>query len=323
MDVINSVLGLLTEPWVLLVLVASVMFAAGNYIDEILLINYEQKVGTLVINSGLFGLVLMAAFAAAAYLTSTDLLLPTSVIQQAIGVGILEILWVIPYLYATERRGAMIAGPLFQAVPVIALGIEAMYGVVPPAIEIGGALLIILGGILLSIEKEEDENGETSHSIDWVTVGLMTLSALIVALIYVLFKDAASDEVGYVAVGFWTGLGMFLTGIAIWLVWKPYRESYNAFAKNADKKAVGIQFINEIFDAGGAYMVHLANILGPSVMLVTAFSSSQPIAIALIGTLLGFFGIKHVGSSGGVSWTLTVSATIAIAAGVMVLALNQ
>lgn len=322
MDIIYAVLGFLSEPWVLLVLTASVMFAAGNYIDELLLTNYEQEVGTLVINSSLFGLVLMIVFAMAAYVTDTVLQLSTSVMLQAVGVGVLEILWVIPYLYATERRGAMIAGPLFQALPVIALGIEAMYGVIPPAMQIVGALLIVIGGVLLSIEKEEDEDGKKSHRIDWITVGLMSLSALIVALIYVLFKDAADGADGYVAVGFWTGLGMFLTGIAIWLVWKPYRESFNAFAKNANKKAIGIQLINEVFDAGGAYMVHLANVLGPSVMLVTAFNATQPIAIALIGILLGLFGIKHAGSNSSVPWALTLSATVAISAGVVVLALN-
>ena len=323
MDILTSVLRLLAEPWVLLVLVASVMFAIGNYIDELLLVKYDQPVGTLVIISGLFGLVLMAVFAGIALTIGTQLMLPTPILLQAVGVGVLELLWVIPYLYATERRGAMIAGPLFQAVPVIALGFEAMYGVIPPLMQIGGAALIILGGVLLSIEREEAENGETSHSIDWITVGLMTLSAIIVALIYVLFKDAAEGETGYVAVGFWTGMGMLLTGIIIWLVWSPYRRDFNSFCRNANKKAFGIQFVNEIMDAGGAYLVHLANVIGPSVMLVTAFNATQPIAIGLIGALLGYFGIKHSGTGSKVSWLLIGAAIVLIALGTVLIAFGM
>ena len=322
MDILNSTLGLLREPWVILVLVASIMFAVGNFTDELLLVKYEQDVGTLVIISGLFGLVLMVIFAVTAFFTGSNLDLPQGTALQAIGVGVLEQLWVIPYLYATKRRGAMIAGPLFQGVPVIALGLEAFFGVIPPLVQVGGALLIVFGGILLSIEKEEDEEGKTSHTIDWITVGLMTVSVTLIALIYVLFKDAAEgDAAGYVAVGFWSGLGIFLTGFAIWLVWTPYRRSFNKFMRNADGKAIGIQLFNEVMDAGGAYLTHLANVIGPSVMIVTAFNASQPIAIALIGGLLALFGVKHAATGGKTQWLLIFGAIFFIAVGTVVVAL--
>jgi hypothetical protein len=320
-DILQSTLGLLREPWVILVLVASVMFAIGNFADELLLVKYEQSIGTLVIISGLFGLVLMVIFAVTALFTGSNIDLPQPTALQAIGVGVLEQLWIIPYLYATKRRGAMVAGPLFQGVPVIALGFEAMFGVIPPLVQIGGALLIVLGGILLSVEKEEDEDGNTSHSIDWITVGLMTISATLIALIYVLFKDAADGEAGYVAVGFWSGLGIFLTGAVIWLVYTPYRRSFNTFMRNADGKAIGIQLLNEVMDTGGAYLTHLANVIGPSVMLVTAFNASQPIAIALIGGLLALFGVKHAGAKGKTQWLLIFGAILFIAVGTVLVAL--
>ncbi|HEY0964733.1 MAG TPA: hypothetical protein VGE31_02975 [Candidatus Paceibacterota bacterium] len=322
MDAISAVLGLLSEPWVLLVLTASVMFAAGNFIDELLLTKYNQSIGTLVIISGLFGLVLMAGFGLFATITPAQLSLPIPVVFQAIGVGVLELLWVIPYLYATERRGAVIAGPLFQSVPVVALGIEAFYGVIPPQVQIAGALCIVLGGIILSIEKEGGEDGETTHHIDWVTLGLMSLSATLIALIYVLFKDAAGGEARYVAVGFWSGLGMLLTGTMIWLVVPSYRIEFNTFTRQANGKAVGIQFFNEILDAGGAYLTHLANVIGPSVMLVTAFNASQPIAIALIGALLCLFGIKHASSESKAPWVLIIAAVAFIATGTVIIALH-
>ncbi len=322
MDIIYATFGLLTEPWVLLVLVASVMFAAGNHIDEELL--KMQEVGTLVIISGLFGLVLMAIFFTATFVTDATITLSKTDTLKAIGVGVLELTWVIPYLYATKRRGAVVAGPLFQGVPVIVFGLEAMGGTIPPVMQIGGALLLVLGGILLSIEKEEDEDGEISHTFDWKTFGLMAGSAFIVALIYVWFKDVAENEARFVAVGFWSGFGMFLTGVVIWLVYSPYRRDFNEFAKNVDGKAFSLQFFNELLDAGGVYLVHLANLkaasLGVAAGVVTSFSVSQPIAIALLGALLVFFGYKQP-EEGRMSWLLSGTAILLIAAGTVVIAL--
>ncbi len=322
MDIIYTTLGLLTEPWVLLVLVASVMFAAGNHIDEELL--KKQKVGTLVIISGLFGLVLMAIFFSATFVTDATIALSKTDKLQAMGIGVLELAWVIPYLYATDRRGAVVAGPLFQGVPVIVFGFEAASGVIPPVMQIGGALLLVLGGILLSIEKEEDEDGETSHTFDWKTFGLMAGSVFIVALIYVWFKDVAEDETRYAAVGFWSGLGMFLSGAAIWLVFSPYRREFNKFVKNGDGKAFRLQFFNELLDAGGVYLVHLANVkaasLGITAGVVTSFTASQPIVIALLGALLVFFGYKQPDKN-KMPWFLTGAAILLIAAGTVMVAL--
>ena len=59
----------------------------------------------------------------------------------------------------------------------------------------------------------------------------------------------------------------------------------------------------------------------PSVMLVTAFNATQPIAIALIGALLGLFGIKHASSDSKVSWLLVGGAIALIATGTVVVAL--
>ena len=225
--------ALVTSPWVWLILIASVMYAAGNYIDELLLSEYDQEVGTMVIISTLFGGIVVLAFVILSYFFDVQLLLDKPFILQGLAVGVLEALWVIPYLYATERSGAIVAGPLFEAVPVFALVMESFLGVMPPAIQIIGAFIIVAGGIIISIERDEDEDGKKTHSIDWVTLGMMSFSAILVALIYVLFRDAAVAT-NFIAIGFWVGLGTLLTGIFIYLVWRPYREQFNSFCKFSD-----------------------------------------------------------------------------------------
>lgn len=323
MDILITVLGLLTEPWVLLVLAASVMFAFGNHIDEELLKKHNQPVGVLVVISGLFGFMLMGIFSLIAWSLDTSVLLPWNTAFQAIGIGVLEMVWVVPYLYATRRRGAVIVGPLLQVIPVIALLFEAMVGVIPPMLQAVGALTIVAGGILLSLEKEEAEDGSTSHNIDWVTVSLMILASTVIALIYVLFKDVVGDDANYVAVGFWSALGIALTGVAIYVFWKPYQTDFNAFCRNVSGEKVRLQLFNELMDQGGAYLVHLANViggqLGVAVGVVTAFNATQPIAIIVVGAL--FFGTRQE-IDGLRGWFIALGAIGLIAAGTIMVALG-
>lgn len=318
---IGAVSNLITEPWVLLILLASFAFAAGNFIDELLLTRCEQEVGTLVIISGLFGIVLMAAFAIAARLSGASLALQGGAWWQAIGVGMMEILWLIPYLYAIQRRGALISGPLFQGVPVIALGLEAAFGTIPPTAQISGAALIVAGGILLTVENKDHSRGEGSHRVDWLTIALMSASALIVALSCVLFKDAAEETAGYMAVAFWSGLGMALAAASAWAFCPPYRRAFNAFLGKVKFQALGVQLFNEVVDTAGVYLTHLANVLGPSVMLVMAFNATQPIIIGLIGITLRIFGVRHASTGGAkASLRLIATAILLIAIGVVMIA---
>lgn len=322
-EILFSVYTLAASPWVWLILIASLMYAAGNYIDELLLSKYEQEVGTLVLISTLFGGVVVAVFYGLAVYYDISIFLDQPIILQALAIGVLEALWVIPYLYATERSGAIVAGPLFQAVPLVALALEAFLGVIPPMIQLVGACIIVVGGILVSIERDEDEDGAVSHKIDWITIGMMSISVILVALIYVLFRDAALTT-NFIGVGFWVGLGTLITGIIIYAVWKPYRQDFNAFCQDADYKAVGIQFFNEILDAGGVYMTNLATTLGPSVMVVTAFNATQPLFVGIIGGLLsiwGFISISTERTNNG-TWKIITIGIGCIAIGIVVISLG-
>jgi drug/metabolite transporter (DMT)-like permease len=211
----------------------------------------------------------------------------------------------------------MIAGPMFQAVPVIALGFEFMLGSIPKGLHIMGALCIVAGGLFLSIERDENSN---LRKIDWKTIGLMSISVVIVALVYVLFKKVSGLD-GYIAVGFWTGVGMFITSLGLLVFWTPYRENFIEFCKNTNAGALGTQLINECLDAIGVYLTHYANIIGPSVMLVTAFNATQPIFILILGVLLSWFGVIKSEAKDKITYLLIVFGIILIALGTVLVAM--
>jgi uncharacterized membrane protein len=318
MEILSSIVELISSGWFLAILLAGAMFAAGVFIDEKLL--NDVNVGVMVIISSLFGVLVMLVFASMAFITDSSLQLNPNVLKWALLIGVGEIVWVIPYLYALERRGAVVAGPLFQLIPVVGGIAEAiLFGIIPPFIHVIGALLIVIGGFVLSIEKEELEDCTSIYISDWRTVGLMTIAASIASLIYVFFKDTAGGSDGFIAVGFWTGLGMVLTGIFIWLIYEPYRTVFNEFCKSANIKIVGIQMLNETMDAGGAYLTHFAIIIGPSVLIVTAFNAAQPIFLLLFAAILLFLGVKIWDTDH--QWKLIVPSILTIAAGTVLIAI--
>lgn len=318
MDIFHYTTGFLSEPWFICVVLANFLFSIGVHIDERLM--EVQKIGTLVIISALFGLVLMVIFAIIAGKVGTDLRLPNEDKLAAIVIGIAEVVWIIPYLYAMERRGATVAGPLFQLVPVFGGVLEFLLGTIPPLIQVVGATTIVFGGILLSIKKQENANGQVNHTIDWITVSLMAIAAGIIALVYVIFKNVAGSEGGYLAVGFWSSFGMLLAGIIIFIFYKPYRNDFMSFYRNANGKAVSMQFTNECMDIGGAYLTHLANVLGPSVLVVTAFNATQPIFILLIA---GFFWLfKRNKKTQSYGWIRLLLSVVMITIGTVLIAQN-
>ena len=242
MDVLHALWGLLTEPWALLMLAASFLYAGMNYLDEWLLSRLggnaeaEEKsdaVGTLVIISGLFGLVIASVFGFVALLSphhATQLNLGTKLTLQAMLVGLFEIAYLIPYLYATKRAGTLEAAPLFQSIPVISLVLGLLFfGEVPPVVHIIGSIVNVSGAVILNIVPG-------TLKLDGRTIGLMLLSSTIVALIYFLFKGAATEG-NFIGTAFWSGIGMFLASVLIFVFWPPYRRQFMEFCKTGSRSS--------------------------------------------------------------------------------------
>jgi drug/metabolite transporter (DMT)-like permease len=315
-DLLRSVL----MEWWVIVLVASFFFALGTHLDERLLIKHNQAVGTLVIVSSFFGLVLSLLFFLISSHLSVSLVMSTSNTMQSLLVGVMEIVWIVPYLYATRRRGALVAGPLFQCIPVVVVFLELFSGILPTPLQVAGIVFLVVGGIVLSIEKNEDESGKPVSNIDWTTVGLMGIAILLISLIYLMFKDAATaDDASYLAVGFWSGIGMTMAGVAFWLFYPPYRQDFNQFAAKVRRRPLSIQIFNEMLDASGAYLTHLANIIGPSIAIVTALNASQPLFILLIGLYLTF---RNKGEYENIDWKQVAFAIIMISIGAIIVAFS-
>jgi uncharacterized membrane protein len=247
----------------------------------------------LVLISGFFGIIVAVAFGLMAFLAPTGIatLAISSKLQlQSIVVGMLEIVWLIPYLKAVNHAGAVKAAPLFQVIPVISLVLGlTFFGEVPPVIQIIGAGIIIAGGILLDLT-----NVEGSWCVDKKTIRLMLLASTIIAGTTFVFKDTA-HEGNFIATAFYTGIGEAIMSCFIFLVYTPYRKQFLVYCKEADKAGLMVQLTNETIDAMAVMTSFKAVTLGPSVMAVTAMNAWQPVFILIIGWILAKRGSKaHV-----------------------------
>lgn len=303
MEDLPSFSALLSEPffWAGCAIFAALGYALVEFIDEKLLEDVRPQdeeasgVGTLTLVSGFFGIVISVLIGLGVILSgNVDLIfVKQNEAMQAIIVGALETVWMIPYLYALNRGGAINAAPLFQAIPISAFLMGLLFfGEIPAKEHIIGSGVIITGSLLLNLKKG-------TFTLDKVTVGLMLLACLIISLGYLLFKETALEG-NFTGSLFWSGVGMTLMSVLIWCGYKPYRDQFNGFVRSANKRAMLWQITNEGLNAFAVTASHLANVGAPSVMVATALNAFHPFFTLVIGWILGKKGSqKHAETLGG------------------------
>lgn len=183
MNMILSVLDLFSEVWVWLALVAALGYAGVGFIDEYLLSETcdnesEDGVGNLVLISGFFGLFIALVTAICAYIVDggQSLMIASSLRWQAEIAGGLEVVWLIPYLYAVNRSGAMNVAPIFQAIPIFTLLIGGIFfSEIPTTLHVMGSFTIVIGTFLLN-------SGSLMDGIRGVTLVKMISGVIILSV---------------------------------------------------------------------------------------------------------------------------------------------
>ena len=319
---LELILLLLTTPWVILALLAAFSDAGVGFIDEWLLkqLNTEQNEavdapGRLVLISGFFGLlVALGTLLVTVFLNDSYTLdFSRTTILFGISAGALEVMWLIPYFYALQRGGAINTTPLFQTVPIFSLLFGLLiFNEVPIINHILAALIIIIGAAILNYSPE-------TKSLDRKTIGLMLISSVLISIGLFFFKDAAEIS-NFVSALFWNGLGMFALSTLIWIGWRPYREQFLHFIQTLNPKIFGLQFANESLYTFSAITGHLAIVLGPTVMVVTAFDGFHPVFTLFIGILLACCGSKqHKKDFAGWQWVVKIVAIVLITFGALLI----
>ena len=308
----------LEHSWVYYALIAALGYALVEFIDEHLLEDVTpghqewNGVGTLTLVSGFFGVVISGVFGVGILLSGNTIAMGITgydYATQAMIAGALETVWMIPYLYALDRGGAINAGPLFQIIPVFTFLLGFFFfGEVPVQEHIIGSAIIIIGALMLNLNKG-------TLKLDKITVGLMFLASLIISIVYLLFKETVMEG-SFVLSVFWSGIGMTIMSALIWVYYKPYRLQFNSFIQSSNRLSMLKQFMNEGLNAVSVIASHLANAKAPSVMVATAFNAFHPLFTLMIGWVLGKQGSeKHASTLEGNEMYKKIVAVIFITMG--------
>ncbi len=319
--------------WLFLLVFAQVTWAVGNFIDHYLLTRYRahmesaSTVGTLVLISSFFAVVVGSCIYALAHvlakagtIEAAPLDLNGTEMLLAMGVGVLEILWLMPYLYALEEADETQVCPLFQMVPIFGfiLGL-AFFDEVPSGMEILAGCVILAGSFVLNMEIRKRGAEEARGGVNMRVIALMGLASLIIAFAAFLFKGTALEE-NYWGTAFWMSVGSFFTGVVLWAFVPSYRRDFHAFVAQRDMFGIVVNFVNEVADNIAILAFYGAVVLGPSTALVQASIAYQPLFVLLIGLLAARFGSEfHRERLRGVGLVTRVVGVLCIVAGSVLL----
>ncbi len=265
--------------WILLATLAPFLWSVSNIIDEYLISHYYKKrkliqssslVGSLVLFSSLFGIVvcsLVAVFNSAVFDIDTES------IKFLILSGVLTVGWIISYLIAIEDAGASAVAPWFQTIPIFGFIFGYIFlGEIPLRLEIIGSVVVIIGAIIVSIDRSGRGVGIKARA-----VFLMILASLLVALSGSVFKSATIHNDFWTST-FWEYFGITLTGCFIFMFHGDYRREFVAKLRASGVQIIGANLINESVSSVGNIINNFALVLAP-VALVYSVNAVQPLIV--------------------------------------------
>jgi len=198
-----------------------------------------------------------------------------------IGVGIIEGLAILAYLYAVGEEDIGSVTAWFNSIPFFALILAFfMLGETITGTQGIAFAVTLLGLVLVSIRTSETKLIFKSR-----IVILMVLASIGYALMTVLFKYVTVADAFWIS-AFWQYVGLAVLGLFFFIFIKPYRRSFLQVFKRKGPAFYGINFINEALFTGGTLISNFASLLAP-VALVSLVSSMQPIIVILMGVTLG------------------------------------
>lgn len=284
---------------------AQLAFAIGIYLDKFLMgvtseaHEEEHSIGAMLIFGALFN-ILITVISLFVLITQhgvtggiAHIAFDLSDILSALAVGVMGVLWVIPYLYALHFADESTAPPVFQSVPIFGFFLGFFFfGEIPSTLHILAGSIIIAGALVLNLELIHEESEHRHISFNKKAFGLMLIASFIIALSAFMFKDAASAQ-NYWGTTFWMSLGTFFSGICMWALITPYGTQFNTLVTSRNWKFLAMNALNETSDQIAMLAFYGAMLLGPSTALVQSTGAYQPLLLLIIGYILAKNGSKR------------------------------
>jgi drug/metabolite transporter (DMT)-like permease len=267
--------------WILYALAGPIFWAASTHIDKYLVERYfkESDTAVLMVFTALIGVVMLPFIAT--FEPKVFDQRPGDVAVMALS-GCFYMGAMLFYLRALQTEEASVVAPLFQSSTLFTFLLGyLLLGELLTKVQVGGAVLIIAGALILSFDLSM-----RSRRFKVQLMILMTLCSLVLAFSSVIFKYFAVRDAFWVTT-FWIFVGEAVFGAGI-LAYPPYRRQFFALFKQSPGPIMAINGANELINLGGGLGVRFAALLAP-VALVSAVSSTTTLFVFLFGVLLTAF----------------------------------
>jgi len=276
----------------LLAIVAPLLYATTNHLDNILLKKYfkEGGVGTLMLFSALLAFLALPVL----YVLDSGVFEVSSCNRLLlIGVGVLNTLLLWAYLQAMFNDEPTVVIIYYQLVPVLGLGMGyVVLGETLSVMQLVSMLIIILGALILTVVMDADG----VIVFRWKTAVYMLVASVCWAAESTLFKLVALEE-NPVRSFFWEHVSLLGIGVLMFVLIPRYRQSFVRALKLNSKPVLGLNILNEGLYITGNFVAATVVVLIP-VSLTLLMNSFQPVFVLLIGLLLTFafpkLGVEHV-----------------------------
>lgn len=269
--------------WFFIAIFGPFFWSLTNHLDKYLLSKHLEGIGkgALILYSTFFGVVVLPIIV---FLRVPIFSVDMRSIVTLIVAGVLSAVALFLYLYALEEDEASIVVPFFQTIPIfgIILG-YALLGELITNHQILGSIVIVIAGIILSIEIESTSGFAMKKKVPL----LMLLSSFCFALYEVLFKIGSLD-VGFLIGSFWQYCGLLLFGIVLYVSIPQYRLDFRNLIKRHTPSFFGLNIVNESLTVIGNSFYNFALLLVP-VGLVMSTTAYQPLFVFIIGSFLALY----------------------------------
>lgn len=291
--------------WIFLTLVAVVLWSMVNIADNYLVERnkkFGHPIGSLVIFSSLFGFI---AAGAIWLLSGASMTLSAREVVILIIAGLCNVSWIIFYLKALPDEDVSTVVPWFLTAPFFAYILGYIFlGEKLSGMQLVGGGVVLLGGLILSVKKQEG-----GYTMRWKLIANMTLASLLIAVWVTLFKLVARDA-GFWVASFWEHVGLGIGGLFIIFFVRSYRQGFNEILQRDAKKVLTISLFSETATIVGNLLANYAVLLVP-VSLVFLIEVAQPAVVFILGLLCTFFAPSILKED--VSWRNIIQKVISIA----------
>lgn len=277
----------------ILALLAPLLFALGNIIDNYLVSHYADEndeeesdgVGGLIIVSSFFSLIILVCI----LLFKFNEILSINFVSSSVLIlsGILSMCAVIFYLYALEKEEVTNVVVWWQLVPVVVyiLGLILLKERLLPVAILGG-LIIILGVIVVNFSKSSKFDLKNIFNTDILVLMLPAVACF--AFTDVLFKFVTIQESSFWVSTFFESIGMFIVGLFFFCTSYSKRESFFALIRTSGAKILSLNFTNEALYSLANLCIRFASLALP-VVIVSLLNGLNLVFVFLIGVICTMF----------------------------------